>query len=64
MNVMPLEPKRDNESPFVADGGITGVTAKTRDPFEALNDLMTVVAAFCAVWPSREIFSPADRFLI
>jgi hypothetical protein len=36
----------------------------SRDPFEALDDLMMVIEALCPVWPSREIFSSADRFLI
>jgi hypothetical protein len=48
-----------------SDGGITHVPAATdRDPFEALDDLMTVIEALCPVWPHREIFSSADRFLI
>jgi hypothetical protein len=38
--------------------------ATSRDPFEALDDLMTVIEALCPVWPNREIFSAADRFLI
>jgi hypothetical protein len=47
------------------DGGITHVPAATsRDPFEALDDLMTVIEALCPVWPNREIFSSTDRFLI
>jgi hypothetical protein len=51
--------------PIAADGGITHVpAAATRDPFEALDDLMTVIEALCPVWPHREIFSSADRFLI
>ena len=55
----------DNGQPFAADGGITHVPAVTvRDPFEALDDLMTVIEALCPVWPNREIFSSADRFLI
>jgi hypothetical protein len=50
---------------LAADGGITHVAAATgRDPFEALDDLMTVIEALCPVWPNREIFSSADRFLI
>jgi hypothetical protein len=54
-----------NEQPFAADGGITHVPAATsRDPFEALDDLMTVIEALCPVWPKREIFSSTDRFLI
>ncbi len=55
----------DNGQPFAADGGITHVlTATTRDSFEALDDLMTVIEALCPVWPEREIFSPTDRFLL
>jgi len=55
----------DNEQPFAADGGIARVPAATsRDPFEALDDLMTVIDALCPVWPKREIFSSTDRFLI
>jgi hypothetical protein len=38
--------------------------ATGRDPFEELDDLMVVIEALCPVWPSREIFSSADRFLI
>jgi hypothetical protein len=45
--------------------GITHVPAATsRDPFEALDDLMTVIEALCPVWPKREMFSSTDRFLI
>jgi len=55
----------DNEQPLAADGGLTHVPAATsRDPFEALDDLMTVIEALCPVWPRREIFSSTDRFLI
>jgi hypothetical protein len=51
--------------PLAADGGITHVPAATsRDPFEALDDLMTVIEVLCPVWPNREIFSSTDRFLI
>jgi hypothetical protein len=51
--------------PFAADGGMTHVPAATnRDPFEALDDLMTVIEALCPVWPKRETFSSTDRFLI
>jgi hypothetical protein len=55
----------DNQLPFAADGGITHVPAATsRDPFEAFDDLMTVIEALCPVWPNRETFSSTDRFLI
>jgi hypothetical protein len=55
----------DNEQPFAVDGGITHVRGTTgRDPFEALDDLMTVIEPLCPVWPNREIFLSTDRFLI
>ena len=55
----------DRGQPFAADGGIAHVPAATgRDPFEALDDLMTVVEALCPVWLNRAIFSSTDRFLI
>jgi hypothetical protein len=55
----------DCGQPFAADGGKAHVPAATsRDPFEALDDLMTVIEALCPVWPSRATFSPTDRFLI
>jgi hypothetical protein len=54
-----------NRQPFAADGGITHVPGATsRDPFEALDDLMVVVEALCPVWPYREIFSSNYRFMI
>lgn len=50
---------------FAADGGMTHVPMATgRDPFEALDDLMTVIEALCPVWPNREMFSSAEQFLI
>jgi len=55
----------DSGQPFAADGGIAHVPAATnRDPFETLDDLMTVIEALCPVWPNRAIFSSTDRFLI
>lgn len=55
----------DNGQLFAADGGITQAPAVTsRDPFEALDDLMTIIEALCPVWPNRETFSSTDRFLI
>jgi hypothetical protein len=61
----PVSVPTDNGQPFAADGGITHAPAVTsRDPFEALDDLMTVIEALCPVWPHREIFLSTDRFLI
>lgn len=55
----------DNQHPFAADGGMAHMPLATdRDPFESLDDLMTVIEALCPVWPKREIFSVTDRFLL
>ena len=35
-----------------------------RDPFEALDDLMTVVEALCPEWPARKTFANSSVFLI
>jgi len=43
---------------LVADGGPPSVPNNTRDPFEALDDLMTVVEALCPKWPPRETGGP------
>jgi hypothetical protein len=32
---------------------LQGPAAISRDPFEALDDLMTVIEALCPVWPYR-----------
>jgi hypothetical protein len=55
----------DDQQPFAADAGIAHVpAASSRDPFDALDDLMTVIEALCPVWPNRELFPSNDRFLI
>jgi hypothetical protein len=43
---------------LVADGGLPAVPRITCDPFEALDDLMTVVEALCPMWPPRETGGP------
>ena len=60
------EPQRQIESqhPFTAGGGLTGRPTTERDPYEALDDLMTVVEALCPRWPPRENFRDSDRFLL
>lgn len=40
---------------LAAEAGISPVPLDARDPFEVLDDLMTVVEALCPVWPPREI---------
>jgi hypothetical protein len=44
---------------LVAEGGAAVVPDPGgRDPFEVLDDLMSVVEALCPSWPPRPAFSP------
>jgi len=38
-----------SEHPFVAEGGIAPAGNSPADPFEALDDLMTVIEALCQI---------------
>jgi hypothetical protein len=51
-----LSTSGEQTHPLVAEGGIPYTPDPNRDPFEALDDLMTVVDALCPTWPSREPF--------
>ena len=48
--------KSDNPgtTPLAVEGGVTVALPVTRDPFEVLDDLMTVVEALCPTWPPRD----------
>jgi len=35
-----------------------------RDPYERLDDLMTVIEALCPVWPHREPLRDESKFLL
>jgi hypothetical protein len=50
--------------PFAADAGTSALPHSDRDPFEALDDLMTVVEALCPRWPQRAVFSDGGRMLL
>ena len=53
------------DPPLVLDAGLPNSRVDSaRDPFEALDDLMTVVEALCPRWPSRGTFSDSAIFLI
>jgi hypothetical protein len=56
----PLEPLH----PFAAAAGIRASPRNDRDPFEQLDDLMTVVEALCPRWPGRATFSDGGRMLL
>jgi len=51
-----LDNPNSRAHPFVAEGGIPYIPDPHRDPFEALDDLMTVVEALSPTWPPREPF--------
>ena len=42
-----------SEAPLAADGGLAAAVGGTRNPYEALDDLMVVVEALCPTWPQR-----------
>ncbi len=53
------------DQPLVRDGGLPDAGfAADRDPFEALDDLMTVVEAPCPVWPRRGAVADSSSFLL
>lgn len=44
---------------LAAEGGAPATaTVASRDPYEALDDLMAVVEALCPSWPERPGFGP------
>jgi hypothetical protein len=56
--------RSDDPVTFVDDGGISERPTSSRDPFELLDDLMTVVEALCPQWPARGTFEASSRYLI
>jgi hypothetical protein len=49
---------RTQDTPLAVEGGVTIALPETRDPFEVLDDLMTVVEALCPTWPPRASITP------
>ncbi|MEA3159814.1 MAG: hypothetical protein QOD95_1362 [Gammaproteobacteria bacterium] len=47
-----------NDAPLAVEGGVTIALPETRDPFEVLDDLMTVVEALCPTWPPQDSITP------
>lgn len=51
--------------PLIEDTGPRpAATGHDRDPFEQLDDLMSVVEALCPVWPDRDTFEKSKIFLL
>ena len=57
-------PAIDSGQPLAAAGGITIAPVGTRDPYEALDDLMVVVEALCPAWPTRDTFKAGSLWLL
>lgn len=47
-------------------GGCTAPAPPTdsRDPFEALDDLLSVIDQLCPVWPPRDTFAMSGPFVL
>lgn len=45
-------------------GGVAVAADSEREPYEALDDLMSVVEALCPQWPPRGIFQGSEKFLL
>jgi hypothetical protein len=61
-----VEHKSASELPalFVSEGGVVATVTDEREPYEALDDLMSVIEALCPAWPPREISSGMGKFLL
>jgi len=61
-----VERNAASESPalLAGSGGIVAATTSEREPYEALDDLMSVIEALCPTWPPREISSGTGPFLL
>lgn len=55
---------KENDQPFVAEGGISLPIPVPADPYAALDDLMKVVEALCPIWPERETFKEGSYWLL
>jgi hypothetical protein len=57
----PSEPKT---ALLAGSGGVVVAVHGEREPYEALDDLMCVVEAFCPVWPDRGLSRSSGVFLL
>ena len=58
------ESKSSSMTPLAGAGGIVVAAQNSREPYEALDDLMSVVEAFSPRWPPRGTFRSTGRFLL
>ena len=61
-----IDPKSTQDSlvPLAASGGVAVTVDGAREPYEALDDLMSVIEALCPQWPPRGTFTSAGKFLL
>jgi hypothetical protein len=52
------------EHPLSSEGGLHWPAVESRDPFEAVDDLMQVVEALCPTWPRRDPFPSSAIFIL
>ena len=51
-------------APLAGAGGVAAIVQSDREPYETLDDLMSVVEVFCPKWPLRGIFRDTGKFLL
>jgi hypothetical protein len=51
-------------APLAGAGGVITTVRSEREPYEALDDLMSVIEALCPTWPPRETTSGIGKFLL
>jgi hypothetical protein len=50
--------------PLAGAGGMVTPVHSEREPYEVLDDLMSVIEVFCPEWPPRETTSGIGKFLL
>ncbi|MEP6546223.1 MAG: hypothetical protein ABJD53_02055 [Gammaproteobacteria bacterium] len=51
-------------APLAGSGGVVALARSEREPYETLDDLMSVVEALCRIWPLRGTFRDTGKFLL
>jgi hypothetical protein len=51
-------------APLAGSGGVVVISRSEREPYETLDDLMSVVEALCPIWPIRGTFHDTHKFLL
>jgi hypothetical protein len=64
LDVVEVREYFQEEQPIVNGGGLSARSHRNGDPYVALDDLMVVVEALCAVWPSRTSTLPGAKLIL